>query len=103
MQAIMHRVEVTEMNVNPTNPDTDSLLELGSVGGLAVVTKAGDVVKGSMGLGAESTLPQHIPSMSLKDSHKSDPSSTATLVMLSSNSLKSYFPLHLLTVGNYHN
>jgi hypothetical protein len=59
-----------ETNVNPTNSDTDFLPELGSVGGLAVVTKAGDVGKGSMGLGAESTPPQHIPSMSLNDSHK---------------------------------
>jgi hypothetical protein len=65
-----------EMNVNPTNPDTLPP-ELGSVGGL-----------GSTGLGAESTSPQHNASISLKDSHKSDPASTATLVMSSSNSIQ---------------
>jgi hypothetical protein len=82
-QAITHRVETMEMNVNPTNPDTLPP-ELGSVGGLVIVPEAGDFT----GLGAESTSPQHKASISLKDSHKSDPASTATLVMSSSNSIQ---------------
>ncbi len=77
MQAITHRVEAIEMNVNPTNPDT-----------LAPPPKAGDVGKGSTGLGAESTSLQHNASISLIDSHNSDPPSTATLDMPSSNSLQ---------------
>ena len=87
-QAITHRVETMEMNVNPTNPDTLAPPELVSVGDLVIVPEAGDAVKGSTGLGAESTPPQHKASISLKDSHKSDPASTATLVMSSRNSIQ---------------
>ncbi len=65
------------MNVNPTNPDT-----------LALPLKTYDVVKGCAGLGAELMLRQPNALMSLMNSHNSDPSSTATLDMLSSNFLQ---------------
>jgi hypothetical protein len=68
-----------------------------------VMPKARDVVKDSEGLGTESTSPQHNASISLIDSHKSDPPSTATLVMPSSNSVQSSFPVHLQMVGYHHN
>ena len=74
-----------EMNVIRTNRDTRSPAKLGSVGGLVVVPDE-DAVKGSTGLGAESTSRQQNASMSLIDSHKSDPPSTTTLVVPSSNS-----------------
>ena len=87
-QAIMQIVETMEMNATSTNPDTLAPPELGSVEDLVIVPEAGDAVKGSTGLGAESTSPQHKASISLKDSHKSDPASTATLVVSSSNSIQ---------------
>ena len=74
-----------EMNVIRTNRDTRSPAKLGSVGGLVVVPDEDDV-KGSTGLGAESTSRQQNAPMSLIDSHKSDPPSTTTLVVPSSNS-----------------
>ena len=57
-----------------------------------MMPKARDVVKDSEGLRTESTSPQHNASISLIDSHKSDPPSTAILVMPSSNSLRRLFP-----------
>ena len=57
-----------------------------------MMPKARDVVKDSERLRTESTSPQHNASISLIDSHKSDPPTTAILVMPSSNSLQSSFP-----------
>jgi hypothetical protein len=102
-QAITHQiVEAMEINVNPTNIDTLTPPEQGSVGDLVAVPD-GDDVKDSAGLVTESTSPQHNASISLIDSHESDPPSTAILVMPSSNSYKSLFLLHLQMAGYYHN
>jgi hypothetical protein len=102
-QAITHHiVEAMEINVNPTNIDTLTPPEQGSVGDLVAVPD-GDDVKDSAGLVTESTSPQHNASISLIDSHESDPPSTAILVMPSSNSYKSLFLLHLQMAGYYPN
>jgi len=81
--------------VNPTNIYTLAPPEQGSVGDYLVAVPDGDDVKDSAGLVTESTSPQHNASISLIDSHKSDPPSTTILVMPSSNSHKSLFLLHL--------
>ena len=89
--------------MNPTNIDTLAHPEQGSVGDYLVAVPDGDDVKDSAGLVTESTSPQHNASISLIDSHESDPPSMAILVMPSSNSYKSLFLLHLQMAGYYHN
>jgi hypothetical protein len=91
-QAKTLKVETMEINVNSTSPYTLAPPEQRPVGDLAVVPD-GNVVKGSTGLGAELSSPQQNAAISLIDSHKSNPTSTATLVMLSSNSFQVFVSL----------